>query len=151
MQLWWILEIKVNFLGTNSIPRFYSETFHGGVTVFSVCLDDIEDFLKIKEFLLLLIIFGTTDILLDHALQCFKVTATALKLEIRLHTHQVGLNTRSGTEVIFTLIWLAHAFGTRLLCTKSYFRRKRWHSDFKAPFVVITCSIKNMYFVLLDE
>ena len=117
VQLWWILEIKVNFLGTNSIPQFYSETFHGGVTVFSVCLDDIEDFLKIKEFLLLLIIFGTTDILLNHALQCFKVTATSPKLEIRLHAHQVGTDTPSGTKVIFTLIWLVHAFGTRLLCT----------------------------------
>ena len=42
----------------------------------------------------------------------FKVTATSLTLEIRLHAHQVGTNTRSGTEVMFTLLWLAHAFGS---------------------------------------
>ena len=30
----------------------------------------------------------------------FKVTATSLKLEIRLHAHQVGTNTRSGTKEI---------------------------------------------------
>ena len=33
-----------------------------------------------------------------------KVAATSLKLEIRLHAQQVGANTRSGIEVIFTLI-----------------------------------------------
>ena len=33
-----------------------------------------------------------------------KVAATSLKLEMRLHVHQVGTNTRSGTEAIFTLI-----------------------------------------------
>ena len=50
-----------------------------------------------------------------------KVTATSLKLEIRLHAHMVGTNTRSGTEAIFMLIWLAYyVFGTRLL--HSYFR-----------------------------
>ena len=34
----------------------------------------------------------------------FKVAATSSKLEIRLHAHQVGTNTRSDTEVIFTLV-----------------------------------------------
>ena len=34
----------------------------------------------------------------------FKVTATSLKLEIRLHAHQVGTNTGSGTKVSFTLM-----------------------------------------------
>ena len=48
---------------------------------------------------------------------CFKVRATSLKLEIRLHAHQVATNTRPCTEVSFTLIWLAHAFGTMLLNT----------------------------------
>ena len=37
-----------------------------------------------------------------------KVAVTSLKLEIRLHAHQVGTNARSGTEAICTLIWLAH-------------------------------------------
>ena len=32
-----------------------------------------------------------------------KVAATSPKLDIRLHPHQVGTNTRSGTEVIFML------------------------------------------------
>ena len=41
-----------------------------------------------------------------------KGAATLLKVEIRLRAHQVYTNTWSGTEVIFTLIWLAHAFGT---------------------------------------
>ena len=43
-------------------------------------------------------------------------TNVKLELEIRLHAYQICVNTQSGTEVIFTLIWLAHAFGTRLLC-----------------------------------
>ena len=47
----------------------------------------------------------------------FKVAATSLKLEERLHPHQVGMNTQSRSEVIFTFFWLAYAFGTRLLCT----------------------------------
>ena len=49
----------------------------------------------------------------------FKVAATSWKLEIRPHAHQVGTNTWSGTEVIFTLIWLACAFGAtcRLICS----------------------------------
>ena len=34
-----------------------------------------------------------------------KVAATSLKLEIRLFAHKVGMNTRSGTEASFTLIW----------------------------------------------
>ena len=45
---------------------------------------------------------------------------------------QVGMNTRSGTELIFTFIWLAHAFGTWLDCARSLIsglRRRR--SDFK--------------------
>ena len=33
-----------------------------------------------------------------------KVAAASLKLETRLHAHQVGTNTRSGTETVFTLI-----------------------------------------------
>ena len=33
-----------------------------------------------------------------------KVAAMSLILEIRLHTHLVGTNTRSGTEAIFTLV-----------------------------------------------
>ena len=33
-----------------------------------------------------------------------KVDATSLRLEIRLHAHQVGTNTPSGTETIVTLI-----------------------------------------------
>ena len=37
-------------------------------------------------------------------LSVIKVAATSLKLEVRLHAHQVGTNTRSGTEVIYTLI-----------------------------------------------
>ena len=37
-----------------------------------------------------------------------KVDVTSLKLEIRLHAHLVGTNTRSGTEASFALIWLAH-------------------------------------------
>ena len=37
----------------------------------------------------------------DSLTDPFKVAATSLKLEIRLHAHQVGTNTRSGTEVIF--------------------------------------------------
>ena len=36
--------------------------------------------------------------------------------KVSLLAYQVGTNTPSGTKVIFTLIWLAHAFGTRLLC-----------------------------------
>ena len=47
----------------------------------------------------------------------FKVAATSLKLEIRLHAHRVGTNTHSVTEAILTLAWLAHAFGTTLLCS----------------------------------
>ena len=58
----------------------------------------------------------------------FKVDATSLKLEIRLQAHEFGTNTRSGTEVIFTLIWLAHAFGSKLLCT--YFKLKWRLGDF---------------------
>ena len=42
-----------------------------------------------------------------------KVAATSMKLEIRLYAHLVGMNKRSGTKAIFTLIGLAHAFGTR--------------------------------------
>ena len=42
----------------------------------------------------------------------FKGAVTSLILEIRLHAHRFSTNTRSGTEAIFTLIWLAHAFGT---------------------------------------
>ena len=45
-----------------------------------------------------------------------QVLATSLKLEIRLHAHQIGTNTQSATKAIFTLIRLAHAFGTGLLC-----------------------------------
>ena len=60
-----------------------------------------------------------------------KVAAMSSKLEIRLYAHPVGTNTRSGIEEIFTLIWLAHAFRTRLVCTQSYFRFKRRRSDFK--------------------
>ena len=37
-----------------------------------------------------------------------KVTAMSLKLEIRLHAHQVGTNTQSGTEVNF----YAHLIGS---------------------------------------
>ena len=33
-----------------------------------------------------------------------KVAAMSMELEIRLHAHQVGTNTRSGTKVILTLI-----------------------------------------------
>ena len=33
-----------------------------------------------------------------------KVAATSLKLEVRLYAHQLGTSTRSGSEVIFTLI-----------------------------------------------
>ena len=49
----------------------------------------------------------------------FKVDSTSLILEIRvrLHAHLGGTKTRPGTEVMFTLLSLAHAFGTRLLCT----------------------------------
>ena len=43
-----------------------------------------------------------------------KVAATFLKLQIRLRAHWVGTNIRCGTDVIFTLIWLAHVFGIRL-------------------------------------
>ena len=46
-----------------------------------------------------------------------KVPASCLKLEIRLHGHRMGTNTRCDTEAICTLVWLAHAFGTWLLCT----------------------------------
>ena len=56
-------------------------------------------------------------ILLNCQHWVIKVAAASLKLEIKLCTHQVGMNTRIGTEVISTLIWLAPAFGTRLLCT----------------------------------
>ena len=45
----------------------------------------------------------------------FKVAATSFKLETRLHAYNVGPNTQTGSKVIITLIWLAHAFGTRLL------------------------------------
>ena len=53
--------------------------------------------------------------ILYKGLVSFKVATTFLKLEIRLHTYQIGTNARSGTEVMFTLIWLAHAFGIMLL------------------------------------
>ena len=49
------------------------------------------------------------------AKSCFKVDTTSLKLEIRLHAHSIGTNTRSGTESIFAFISLVHAFGTMLL------------------------------------
>ena len=48
----------------------------------------------------------------------FKVGATSLELEIRLHayTTQTRTNKRSGAEVLsFMLIRLAHALGTRLV------------------------------------
>ena len=57
-----------------------------------------------------------SELMYISGLHFVKVTATSLQLEIRLHTHPVGTNTQSATEAIFTLIWLAHAFGTRLLC-----------------------------------
>ena len=49
----------------------------------------------------------------NHQEKAIKVAAMPLKLEIqRLHTDNVGTNTRSGTKVIFMLLWLVHAFGT---------------------------------------
>ena len=61
-----------------------------------------------------------------------KVAATSLKLETRLHAYHVGMNTRSGTEVIFMH---AHLVGS---CVQNHatlhvilFQGKRWHSDFK--------------------
>ena len=60
----------------------------------------------------------------------FKVDALSLRLEISLHAHPVGTNTRFGTEVIFTLIWLAYAFGIRWrthdLVPKSFLRSFDW-------------------------
>ena len=44
--------------------------------------------------------------------------ATSLKLEMRLLTYQFGTNTQSDTEVMFTRIWLVHAFGTRITTTQ---------------------------------
>ena len=40
------------------------------------------------------------------------------------------------------LIWLAHTFRTRLLCTKSYFRHKWWHSYFNLANVSLMILIK---------
>ena len=37
----------------------------------------------------------------------------SMKLKVKLHA-LVGMNTQSSIEVICTLFWLAHAFGTRL-------------------------------------
>ena len=48
-----------------------------------------------------------------------KVVATSLKLEIRLHAHQVVTNTGSGTMVIFYEHLMAHPAGIMLLCTYS--------------------------------
>ena len=59
----------------------------------------------------------------------FKVAATSLKFGIRLHAHPVART--HDTKAIFTSIWLAHVFGTRLLCTWSYFRLRWWCSNFK--------------------
>ena len=40
----------------------------------------------------------------------FRVAATSLKIEIRLHTHPVGMNTRSGTkQVLRSSDWLRHS------------------------------------------
>ena len=60
-----------------------------------------------------------------------KVAVTSVKLDIRLHAHPVGMNSRSGTEANFMLIWLAHAFWTRVLRMQSYSRPKRWRCDFR--------------------
>ena len=60
-----------------------------------------------------------------------KVAAISLKLEIKLHAHQLGMNTQSNNEVTFTLVWLAHAIRTRLVCIQFYFRLERQHTDFR--------------------
>ena len=62
----------------------------------------------------------------------FKVAATSLKLEIRLHAYPVGTNTRSGTEVILhSSDWLMRS-ELGYTFHESYFRLKRRCIDFKS-------------------
>ena len=87
-----------------------------------------------------------------------KVAAMSLILDIRLHPHQIGTNTWSGTEVIFTLVLLAHAFGTYnstatfnlvfYVAVIPYNKKKTSHKNYKRQFLQ-TLSMTWLYIYLV--
>ena len=62
-----------------------------------------------RKIYLIKIKFVSAVCIMHNHYSAFEVDESSLKLEIRLRAYQAGTNTRSGTEIVFTRIWLAHS------------------------------------------